>query len=58
MSSSTLTRLGWILFAVSGVLFLVPAMRAGDRWTATGCIIWLVAVAIFLWLEVTQSQPD
>ncbi len=54
MTPARLTRIGWTLFAISGVLFLIPALQAGDVVIAAGCILWLIAVAIFLrvdWLN-------
>lgn len=55
MATKKLTRVGWILFAISGGLFLVPAIRAADLWTTAGCVLWLIAVGIFLWID-TISQ--
>lgn len=39
---------GWILFSVSGVLFLIAAWREGDPLLLWGSIAWLVGVAAFL----------
>ncbi len=39
---------GWGLFSVSGVLFLVAALRAGDALLLWGSITWLAGVAFFL----------
>ena len=39
---------GWGLFAVSGVVFLIAALRDGDTLLAWGSITWLAGVAAFL----------
>jgi len=40
--------LGWGLFFLSGVAFLVGALRAGDWWTTWGSAVWLAGVVFFL----------
>ena len=40
--------IGWGLFTVSGVVFLVAALRDGDGLLVWGSITWLVGVAAFL----------
>lgn len=39
---------GWGLFTVSGVVFLVAALRDGDALLLWGSITWLVGVGFFL----------
>ena len=39
---------GWALFAASGILFLVAAIRDGDGLLLRGSVTWLVGVALFL----------
>lgn len=39
---------GWGLFTVSGIVFLVAALRDGDMLLVWGSIAWLVGVAFFL----------
>lgn len=39
---------GWIMFAISGLFFLVGALRDGDAMTLGAAITWLVGVAMFL----------
>ena len=41
--------LGWGLFFLSGVVFLVGALRDGDPWTTWGSAAWLAGVVFFLW---------
>ena len=48
MSGSRFGTIGWALFAVSGVLFLIAALRAGDTLLVWGSVTWLVGVAAFL----------
>ena len=38
---------GWVLFAVSGVVFLIAALRDGNTLLARGCVTWLAGVAAF-----------
>ena len=48
MSGGRFEVAGWALFSVSGLLFLVAALRAGDALLLWGSITWLVGVAFFL----------
>jgi hypothetical protein len=48
MPGSQFEVAGWALFSVSGVLFLVAAIRAGDPLLLWGSITWLLGVALFL----------
>ncbi len=48
MSGGRFELAGWVLFSVSGVLFLVAALRAGDALLLWGSITWLAGVAAFL----------
>lgn len=43
------TLAGWMMFGLSGLLFLVPAVRAGDIWSFGAAITWLIGVGLFLW---------
>lgn len=44
-------EVGWALFALSGVMFLIVAIRAGDLYGTIGCLLWLAAIACFLVAE-------
>ena len=48
MSGGRFEVAGWALFSVSGVLFLIAAIRAGDALLLWGSITWLLGVALFL----------
>lgn len=48
MTGGRFELFGWCLFTVSGVMFLVAALRAGDALLLWGSITWLVGVAAFL----------
>jgi len=48
MTGGRFELIGWCLFTVSGVMFLVAALRAGDALLLWGSITWLVGVAAFL----------
>ena len=48
MSGGRFEMAGWGLFSVSGVLFLVAALRVGDALLLWGSITWLLGVALFL----------
>lgn len=39
---------GWFAFTISGTLYLVSSIKAGDMWSAAGAIVWLIAVGLFL----------
>ncbi len=58
MTPARLSTLGWILFAISGVLFLIPAVQVGDPLIIAGCVVWLVAIAIFLWVDWLRAQQS
>ena len=48
MSGSRFELVGWGLFTVSGVVFLIAALRDGDSLLLWGSITWLVGVGFFL----------
>ena len=48
MTGGRFELIGWCLFTVSGVMFLVAALRAGDALLLWGSITWLAGVAFFL----------
>ncbi len=48
MSHSRLALSGWMMFALSGLFFLVPAIRSGDVWALGAAITWLIGVGLFL----------
>jgi len=39
--------LGLTGFVVSGILFSVSAIRAGDPWATAGCVVWVVACLVW-----------
>ncbi|MDE0375353.1 MAG: hypothetical protein OXK16_05250 [bacterium] len=48
MSGGRFELIGWCLFTVSSVMFLIAALRAGDALLLWGSITWLVGVGFFL----------
>ncbi|WP_420431184.1 hypothetical protein [Candidatus Poriferisocius sp.] len=48
MSGNRFDLAGWGLFTVSGVVFLIAALRDGDALLLWGSITWLAGVAFFL----------
>lgn len=42
------TLAGWVMFTLSGVLFLISGIRAGDVYTVAGSVIWMIGVSFFL----------
>ena len=48
MSGTRFELAGWGLFTVSGIVFLVAALRDGDALLLWGSITWLAGVAAFL----------
>jgi len=48
MSSSRYATAGWLMFALSGLFFLVPAIRNADFWSLGAAITWLIGVGLFL----------
>lgn len=48
MTGGRFEVVGWGLFTVSGVMFLIAALRAGDALLLWGSITWLAGVGFFL----------
>ena len=48
MSGNDLVRVGWLMFAMSGVLFIIAGWRERDPYTVAGSIVWLIGVVLFL----------
>jgi len=48
MRGSRFEPAGWIMFTVSGVVFLAAALRDGDQLIFWGSVTWLVGVGFFL----------
>ena len=48
MSGGRFELAGWGLFTISGVVFLVAALRDGDPLLLWGSITWLAGVGFFL----------
>lgn len=40
--------IGWTLFTLSGVVFLIGGIINGDWWSISASIPWLVGCAIFI----------
>jgi hypothetical protein len=40
---------GWVLFAISGVFFLIIAVRDGDMLVMASAIAWLLGVMVFVY---------
>jgi len=39
----------WMMFGLSGVFFLVPAVQNVDWWSIAAAVTWLIGVGLFLW---------
>jgi len=39
---------GWIMFSLSGVVFIVIGVREGDALTIVAAILWMLGCAAFL----------
>ena len=48
MNENRLQLLGWMLFAVSGVFFLIDALESGDKTALVSAITWLLGIGFFL----------
>ncbi len=48
MDDGRYSSIGWTLFAVSGVFFLIVAVRDADGLVLTSAVAWLLGVAAFL----------
>lgn len=47
MSEVRWSLLGLLGFVVSGVLFTISGIRAGDPWSIAGCVVWIAACGIW-----------
>lgn len=43
-----LEPIGWMLFTISGLFFLVVGIRDGDPLVICGVVAWLIGCAIFM----------
>ena len=57
MTNRQWTLIGWWLFIVSAVFFIVAALRAGDMVALVGAIAFLSADIAFL-IPFYRSQPS
>ena len=48
VSSKTLVLIGWLLFTVSGVFFLIDALESGDKTAIGSALTWIVGVLFFI----------
>jgi choline-glycine betaine transporter len=48
--------LGWALFALSGVFFLIDAIESGDKTALGSAITWIIGVGCFL--VVYRGTPE
>jgi hypothetical protein len=47
--------IGWLMFTVSGLFFLIDALETGDKTALASAITWLLGVGFFL---VKSKAPD
>jgi hypothetical protein len=48
VSSKTLVLIGWLLFTVSGVFFLIDALESGDKTALGSALTWIIGVFFFV----------
>ena len=48
VSSKNLVLVGWLLFTVSGVFFLIDALESGDKTALGSALTWIVGVLFFI----------
>lgn len=48
MSDNTFNLIGWILFVMSSIGFIISSLRSGDIPSLIGGILFLVACLVFL----------
>ncbi|MDA3948470.1 MAG: hypothetical protein PF508_04505 [Spirochaeta sp.] len=47
-SHAFIQLIGWLLFLACAVLFLVSAVRVGDRLLVAGSLVFLIACLVFI----------
>ncbi|MFT7475429.1 MAG: hypothetical protein ACI81L_002368 [Verrucomicrobiales bacterium] len=55
MNENRLALIGWLMFTVSGLFFLIDALETGDKTALASAITWLLGVGFFL---VRSKTPD
>jgi hypothetical protein len=48
LNNHTINLVGWILFLVSAIGFVISALRSGDLAALLGAVFFLVACLVFL----------
>jgi len=57
LDSKRLALIGWILFTVSGVFFLIDALESGDKTALGSALTWIVGVLFFIWSgQITDDE--
>jgi hypothetical protein len=56
VSSKTLVLIGWLLFTVSGVFFLIDALETGDKTALASALTWIVGVLFFI--AAGRAKPE
>ncbi len=49
MHAKRLALIGWALFTVSGVFFLIDALESGDKTSLGSALTWLAGIVFFIW---------
>ena len=57
MRNETFNLIGWLLFIVSALGFMVSALKSGDPWALAGAVVFLVACLVFL-VPFVRKDPD
>lgn len=57
MNSRSLVLVGWALFFLSGVFFLIDALESGDKTALASAVTWLLGVGAFV-LAGVGNGPD
>jgi len=54
--SQTIQGMGWMLFLLCAVLFLISGVRSGDTLITAGSALFLLACFLFLYSLKTKGQ--
>lgn len=57
VNAKRLALIGWGLFTVSGVFFLIDALESGDKTALGSALTWLAGIVFFVWsAQINETE--
>ena len=57
MRNERFNLIGWVLFVMSALSFIVSSLKSGDPWALAGAVIFFVACLVFL-IPYFRRDPE